>query len=115
MKILVADDEKAFTGMLRDFLTQKGHDVDVASDGNQVIDLLKREFYNVALLDMTMPGRTGLEIVEYIRSKNLPTKAFLVTAYLGAEEDLILASGATGLLQKPIELSQIDTLLQSLR
>ena len=83
MKLLVAEDQS----MLRDALCQllmledDVEDVHAASDGQEAIALLEKEEVDVAILDIEMPIKTGLDVLEWIRSNQRETKVVIVTTF----------------------------------
>lgn len=74
--ILLCDDEKDLTDTRKATLTRKGFNVLVANDGNECLEILKETVPDVLILDIKMPGKRGLEVLEKIRrgkkTKNLP-------------------------------------------
>ena len=83
MKLLVAEDQS----MLRDALCQllmledDVEEVHVASDGQEAIALLEKEEVDVAILDIEMPVKTGLDVLEWIRANQRETKVVIVTTF----------------------------------
>lgn len=83
MKILVAEDQS----MLRDAMCQLltfQPDVEYilqAKNGQEAIQLLEKESVDIAVLDVEMPVKTGLEVLEWIRAENLETKVVVVTTF----------------------------------
>src|SRR5947209_19121343 len=79
--ILVVDDEVDTCRNLSDILTDLGYRVDVAHDGPSALELVRRNAYDVALLDLRMPGMDGLEWFHRIRQVRSGTVGIIVTAY----------------------------------
>ena len=83
MKLLVAEDQS----MLRDALCQllmledDVEEVHAASDGQEAIALLEKEEVDVAILDIEMPAKTGLDVLEWIRANQRETKVVIVTTF----------------------------------
>ena len=83
MKLLVAEDQS----MLRDALCQllmledDVEEVHAASDGQEAITLLEKEEVDVAILDIEMPVKTGLDVLEWIRANQRETKVVIVTTF----------------------------------
>ncbi len=104
-RILVVDDDRAILNFMRIFLLQTGkYHVQVLQDSTQVFELLKKETFDILLLDMDMPQVTGLDILKYIKEQHIP----VVTIVLTGVEDIDLAISAMKLgshdyLLKPIE------------
>ena len=83
MKVLVAEDQS----MLRDAMCQllmlqpDVESVFQAKNGQEAIQLLEKESVDIAILDVEMPVKTGLEVLEWIRAENLETKVVVVTTF----------------------------------
>src|SRR5439155_22531835 len=92
--ILVVDDEVDTCKNLSDILTDLGHRVDMAHDGPAALELVRRNAYDVALLDLKMPGMDGLTLYREIKMVSADTVAIVVTAYAtGAKADEALTAG----------------------
>ena len=63
MNVLLADDERTIAITLRDELTDAGHDVTVANDGNEAAELLGKQRFEVLITDIRMPGLDGIELL----------------------------------------------------
>uniref|UniRef100_UPI004047108E DNA-binding response regulator n=1 Tax=Mariniflexile sp. TaxID=1979402 RepID=UPI004047108E len=78
--IVIADDHPLMLRGLTDFLTSKGfHIVGSAEDGNSAYNLIVKLKPEIAILDIRMPHKTGLEIAEACQKNNIPTKVILIT------------------------------------
>lgn len=107
-RLLVVDDEADTCANLSDILTDLGYRVDVAYDGPSALELVKQHTYDVALLDLKMPGMDGLELYRRIKQLQAGTVAIVVTAYASSHTaNEALAAGAWKILSKPVNLSQL--------
>jgi two-component system, NtrC family, response regulator HydG len=107
-RVLVVDDEEDTCRNISDILTDLGYRVDWASDGAAALELVRREPYDVALLDLKMPGMDGLTLYREIKKLRAGTVAILVTAYAsGGTSDEALAAGAWRVLPKPVDLPRL--------
>lgn len=79
--ILVVDDEVDICHNVADILSDLGCSVDVAHDGFAALDLVRRKPYDVALLDLKMPGMDGLTLYREIKKLRAGTVAIIVSAY----------------------------------
>jgi CheY-like chemotaxis protein len=102
--ILVVDDDPDICRNLSDILTDLGYAVDFAHDGPGALELVRRRPYDVALLDLKMPGMDGLTLYREIKKQRAATVALLVTAYAGpATEVEALSAGAWKVVPKPVD------------
>ena len=110
-KILVAEDEKQIADMVSFKLTNAGHKVVRASDGEQVVGLATRELPDLILLDVMMPGLNGFEVLRRLKGdptlRNVPV--IMVTAK-GHERDVLngLRGGAADYVVKPFSLKELS-------
>src|SRR5436190_21844803 len=79
--ILVVDDEVDTCHNLSDILTDLGYRVDMAHDGLSALELVRQNHYDLALLDLKMPGMDGLTLYREIKKLRAGTVAIVVTAY----------------------------------
>src|SRR5947209_12753171 len=106
--ILVVDDEVDTCRNLSDILTDLGYHVDIAHDGLAALDLVRRHGYDVALLDLKMPGMDGLSLYREIKKLRSDTVAIIVTAYAGSgTSEEALAAGAWQVLAKPVDFPKL--------
>jgi two-component system response regulator HydG len=106
--ILVVDDEPDTCANLQDILADLGYQVDVAHDGQSALELVHKTPYDVALLDLKMPGMDGLELYRRIKELRAGTVAIIVTAYAASDTaHAVLEAGAWKILSKPVDLSRL--------
>jgi DNA-binding NtrC family response regulator len=107
-QLLVVDDEQDTCANLADIFTDLGYDVDVAYDGPSALELVKRKTYDIALLDLKMPGMDGLELFRRIKEISHGTVAIVVTAYATSDTARkILDAGAWRIMPKPVDFSAL--------
>lgn len=107
-RLLIVDDEVDTCENLRDIMSDLGYQVDVAHDGSSALDLVKRHGYDVAMLDLRMPGMDGLELYRRIKQISAGTLAVVVTAYASSETaKSVLEAGAWKLVAKPVNIPQL--------
>ncbi|HTU20041.1 MAG TPA: response regulator [Gemmataceae bacterium] len=106
--ILVVDDEADTCRNLSDILTDLGYQVDTALNGFAALELVRQKPYDVALLDLKMPGMDGLTLYRELRKLRSSTVAIVVTAYANkATTEEALAAGAWQVLAKPVDLERL--------
>jgi two-component system phosphate regulon response regulator OmpR len=113
--ILVVDDDDRLRDLLKRYLTQEGHDITVARDAGTARRLLKTLAFDLIILDVMMPGETGLSLLEALRQQRSATPILLLTAR-GEALDRIdgLRRGADDYLTKPFEPEELALRIQSL-
>ncbi len=101
-RVLVVDDERALRRALSRLLQVKGMTVGVAEDGANAVELLEKETFDVALVDLMMPRMGGLELLSHVRERHPAMEVVLMTAF-GDVETAVQAvrSGAYHFLTKP--------------
>jgi len=106
--ILVVDDEVDTCSNLSDILTDLGYRVDTAHDGPTALALVRQTHYDVALLDLKMPGMDGLELYHEIKKLQADTVALIVTAYAsGGTAEQARTVGVWQVLPKPLEFPRL--------
>ena len=112
VSILVVDDEPDICHNLSDILTDLGYQVDTALNGLAALELARKKCYDIALLDLKMPGMDGLTLYRELRKSCAQTVAIVVTAYASkATAEEALAAGAWQVLAKPVDLGQLLALI----
>ncbi len=101
-RILIIDDEAGIRDSLETLLTLEGFQVDLAPDGNAGLDQLARNTYDLLLLDLALPGESGIDLLPRITSLVPGLPVIMITAYgtVGNVVDAIQA-GAANFVQKP--------------
>ena len=110
--ILIVDDEEDTCVNLRDILSEFGYRVDFATSGTAALALFDRSHYDVALIDLRMPGIDGLELYRRIRQVGSGTVGIIISAYASREAaQAALDAGAWRILAKPVEMSSLAKLI----
>jgi len=101
-RVLVIDDELEIRESLEALLTLEGYDVDLAANASEGERQLAARAYDLVLLDMMMPDRSGLDLLKDFRERDHDTPVFLVTAYASVESAVrALKLGANDFVSKP--------------
>jgi DNA-binding NtrC family response regulator len=113
IRVLIAEDEPHLGTILEQFLAARGFSVASARDGHRALDLLRLEQFDVALLDIVMPGMDGLEVLREVRQDPLPPEVIIITGN-GTVETAIAALklGAYDFLSKPYRMAEIEVLVR---
>ena len=106
-KILVIDDQKSLVWGLEKFLAEKGFDVEAAYDGVKGEEQIKSEHYDVVVMDLKLPGKSGLEILESVG--RMPDTQFILISAFATAEDAEKAAllGARDFLPKPFDPEEL--------
>ena len=108
MRLLLVDDEVELTQPLQRLLTNQGYTVDVANSGDRGLSLALEGEYDLLILDWMMPGRSGVEICQYLRKQGDSTPVLLLTAKDTLDDRVEgLDRGADDYLVKPFELREL--------
>jgi two-component system KDP operon response regulator KdpE len=105
--ILVVDDEPQIRRVMRTTLVAQGYEVSDARTGDEALELVRSEKYDLVLLDVNMPGISGIQTCREIRlGSDLP---IIMLTVRGAERDKVQAldAGADGYLTKPFSMSEL--------
>ncbi|HTP32533.1 MAG TPA: sigma-54 dependent transcriptional regulator [Candidatus Acidoferrales bacterium] len=101
-RVLVIDDESDIREGLELLLTSEGYDVDLAQNGTEGLQKLASVAYDLALLDLMMPDKSGMEVLEEVRKHDHDTPIFMITAYGSVEAAVnALKLGANDYFSKP--------------
>ncbi len=113
IKLLIVDDESRFLNAIATRLRKRGFDVKTATNGPDAIALARDEKFDVALLDLKMPGMDGSEVLRVLKHEHEFLEAVILTGHGSLESAVELTKlGAFGYLPKPYEL---DKLLETLK
>jgi two-component system response regulator AtoC len=107
-QILVADDDAAIRALLRTVLEEESYAVSEATNGQEALEGIRAGNHDLVLLDMRLPGMTGIDVLKQLREKQGEVPVVLMTAY-GSPNIAIQASslGAYGYITKPFELDDV--------
>ncbi len=112
VSILVVDDDRDICRNLADILTDLGYQVDTAHDGPSALELARHKPYDLALLDLKMPGMDGLTLYRELRQLRADAVALIVTAYAGPETAAeARGAGVWRVLPKPVDFPLLLGLL----
>ena len=109
-KVLVVDDDPVIGKSFERVLSGHGYAVISATDGQEALDRLAREDYDVVYTDIKMPGMSGLEVAERIGARKPWLPVVIITGYgSDANEARAKAAGVAGFLRKPLSPEMIES------
>ncbi|HLG72660.1 MAG TPA: diguanylate cyclase [Chloroflexota bacterium] len=112
-RVLVVDDEPEIAELVALRLQQEGHAVDTAPNGNVALEVLAGSPFDLVFLDVSMPGLSGLEVLDRLRARDTDVAVVLMTGH-GSEDIVVdaLRRGADDYLRKPFSVGEFSAVLQ---
>ena len=108
LRVLIVDDEKAQRDLVGKALTGQGYTVTDAGSADEALAAVKDTYPEIALLDISMPGRSGLELLAELKKINPDLQAIMVSAHADFDKGLeAMKKGAFDFLKKPVELTDL--------
>lgn len=108
MKLLLAEDTKDLNNAIKTVLEMEEHHVDAVFDGEQAMERILSEGYDVIILDIMMPKLSGIEVLTRLRDNSIRTPVLLLTAKAEVEDRVLgLDSGADDYLTKPFAMKEL--------
>ncbi len=109
MKILLVEDDRSISRFIAKGLKEKGYVVDVSPDGEEGLQLMLNQSYDLVILDILLPGLNGYEILKAMRDRKVGTPVICLTAK-GEQEDIVqgLELGADDYLVKPFSFAELQ-------
>ena len=107
--ILIADDHKSTSEGLALAMQAQGHSTQVVFDGDSAIEAVTGHFFDLLIVDIRMPGKNGIEVLEAVKAMSPETTVMMMTAY-GTIEMAVdaMQKGAVDFITKPYTLEQIE-------
>jgi DNA-binding response OmpR family regulator len=108
MRVLIVEDDAKVARALGQGLTAEGYDTRIAPTGEEGFFLANRERFDLIILDLMLPGRDGLEILETLRQRDIQTQVLVLTARDSVEDRVTgLDAGADDYLVKPFAFPEL--------
>lgn len=116
MKILLVEDEPNVASLLHRNLLEYGHSIGIATDGAMGLDLILSNAYDLVLLDVMLPEKTGLEVLKELKEKNNETPIILLTA-LDTTDMIVqgLNLGADDYIAKPFKIEELNARIHAVK
>ncbi len=112
-RILVADDEESMRWVLSKALRKKGYSVDLAADGNEALRQVREQSYDLAIVDIKMPGMSGLDFLDKAREARADLLVVVMTAEASMKNAVeAMKRGAYDYITKPFDLEVVDAIIE---
>lgn len=113
MRILIVDDEEEILNMLRRNLEMEGYEVTTTTSPAEAVALMTQELFNLAMLDIKMPGMSGVDLLQELKRINPLSNIIMMTGYSSMANVIdCLGSGAVDYFVKPF--GDIELIIQAL-
>ena len=108
MKILIIDDERSIRNSLKEILDDEGYDVDVAENGQQGVEMVEKEKYDVIFCDIKMPVMDGVETLAKLTSMGIDSAVVMISGHADVATAVdCIKKGAFDFIEKPLDLNRI--------
>jgi len=115
LRLLIVEDEKELCDAVAKSLYRSGYEVDTCYDGNEALDYIFSEDYDLIVLDLNLPGKDGMDILRELRETNEETKVLILSARSQIADKVEgLDAGANDYLEKPFHLQELEARIRSL-
>ena len=118
MKILAIDDNEDITELLDTVLTAMGHNFSSTNYGEKGLDLIRKNKYDIILLDIAMPNFSGVDVVNALEKdnslKNYNIVLFTASSIKDSSVEELLKKGVRGIIRKPIEVEELEKQINKL-
>lgn len=113
-KILVVDDEQSLREVLSIMLKRTGYAVTSVADGEEAIELLNRDIFDLVITDLRMPKIDGLEVLRAAKSASPETVVLIITAFASADSAVeAMKQGAYDYLTKPFQVDEVQLIIRN--
>ena len=111
--ILIVDDEPIVRESIRDWLKDAGYQVATAESGEQALEMIEKQDFGVVVLDVRLPGKTGIKVLKELKALKPQIKSIIITAYSSAELAVEARKlGAVDYLIKPVAPDDLERLIR---
>jgi DNA-binding response OmpR family regulator len=109
MKILIIEDDIQLNSTITNFLRYKGCQTTSVEDGEEALEYIDKNIYDLYIVDINIPKVSGLEVLKYIRQKDLITPVIIITASLELENlKTAYKNGCNEYIKKPFYLEELE-------
>ena len=113
-KILVVDDEQSLREVLSIMLKRTGYAVTSVADGEEAVELLSKEIFDLVITDLRMPKIDGMEVLKAVKSASPETVVLVITAFATADSAVeAMKQGAYDYLTKPFQVDEVQLIIRN--
>lgn len=114
-KVLIVDDSLISRRMIRQLIAKYNFDLDEAKNGNEALDKIHSNNYDIVFLDLLMPDLNGVEVLKKIQQDNIQTKVIVITADIQETTKAQCKEyGAFAILHKPPKEEELSNVIQQI-
>ncbi|MDV5121877.1 MAG: sigma-54 dependent transcriptional regulator [Candidatus Scalindua sp.] len=114
-RILLVDDDKNTADGLKKILLQDGYDTGCTYTGNEALDLIEAEHFDIVITDMKLPDISGFSIIEKVKKKNVDIAVVMITAFSSIQTAIdAMKKGADDYLTKPVNIEELELILKKI-
>jgi two-component system response regulator PilR (NtrC family) len=113
-KILIVDDERSMRDVLSIMLKRAGYGVTVAADGEEAIEQIGKEIFDLVITDLKMPKLGGMEVLKAVKEVSPETVVLMITAFASTESAVeAMKRGAYDYLTKPFQVDEVQLIIRN--
>jgi len=114
LKVLMVDDEVVFCENMTKLLNTRGYQAKAVNEGEEAIRVLKKEVYDVVVLDFKMPGMNGIDILKKMNESGVTSQVIMLTGHGGVDTAMeAINLGAYDYLPKPCEVDELSEMINN--
>ncbi len=114
LRLLIAEDDEALAALLEEYLSEGGYNTSVCHRGDDALEKIRQQHFDIVLTDVVMPGADGLTVLAEAKKDPTNTLVILMTGYSGIEDALhAVEQGAYDFVSKPFQLPEIRVRLDN--
>lgn len=108
MKILISDDDRDMLNLLRFILSDEGYEIETAENGEEAIQKISQNKYQLMLLDYDLRDMTGFDVIKYMKDHNISSKIIMISGHSKNElKPKTVELGVDKLMSKPFEVQAL--------
>jgi len=110
--ILIVDDEAIVRDSIGDWLRNAGYQVETAETGEQALEMVEKREYSILILDVRLPGKSGIQVLREVKASKPEIKSIIITAFPSqGVADEAMKLGAVDFLIKPVLCENLERLI----